>query len=299
MDDLTVFGKLLKPWIHAFMSAVSDFIPTKKITGKKLPALDHKWNHPRFAYWPSTIEVSKYRELRAKAKTLISESLRFTSAHLTQISRGSLNAFGPFLSSRIKRGPSLKRWARAMTISRALKHQRLNRSPSCLTLTLCRSSLPPQRSALVSTFDALTPHIKWAGDPVGNGFDISQTAWYKQSNWMRLNLSAPAEVNRWPHRTVPDHVVQQIVAAWHFSGRLETREYCTHFQERKERLCGELSPYFTSPCHLQSSRALPSGGSTGSYIPPHQSQTARLFSRLILCDSAHITLAVNSTTVNK
>ena len=30
--------------------------------------------------------------------------------------------------------------------------------------------------------------------------------------------------------------IQQILAARHFSGRLETREYCTHFQERKERL---------------------------------------------------------------
>ena len=64
----------------------------------------------------------------------------------------------------------------------------------------------------------------------------------------------------------------------HFSGRLETREYCTHFQERKERLCGELPPYFPSPCHFQSSRALCSGGSTRSHNPPHQSRTAWLFS---------------------
>ena len=52
------------------------------------------------------------------------------------------------------------------------------------------------------------------------------------------------ERNRWPDLTVPDHVIQQILAARHFSGRLETRKYCTHFQERKERLCGELPPYF-------------------------------------------------------
>ena len=64
-------------------------------------------------------------------------------------------------------------------------------------------------------------------------------------------------------RTVPDHVIQQILTAWHFSRRLETREYCTHFQERKERLCGELSPYFPTPCHLKSSQALPPGESTG------------------------------------
>ena len=35
-----------------------------------------------------------------------------------------------------------------MTISRALKHQRLNRSPSYLSLTFCQFSLLPQRSAL-------------------------------------------------------------------------------------------------------------------------------------------------------
>ena len=63
-----------------------------------------------------------------------------------------------------------------------------------------------------------------------------------------------------------------------FPGRLETREYCTHFQERKERICGELPPYFPSPCNLQSSRVLRSGGSTRSHIPPHQSRTAWLFS---------------------
>ena len=86
------------------------------------------------------------------------------------------------------------------------------------------------------------------------------------------------------HRPWPCYSTNPCGSA--FSGRLETREYCTHFQERKERLCGELPPYFPSPCHLQSSRALCSGGSTRSYIPPHQSRTAWLLSWYILCDSA-------------
>ena len=42
------------------------------------------------------------------------------------------------------------------------------------------------------------PNTKWARDPGGNGFDISQTAWYKQSNWIWWNSSAPAEGNCWP-----------------------------------------------------------------------------------------------------
>ena len=41
----------------------------------------------------------------------------------------------------------------------------------------------------------------------------------------------------------------------------------------------ELPPYFPSLCHLQISRALRSYGSTGSYIPPHQSRTTWIFSR--------------------
>ena len=138
------------------MSAVSDFIPTKKIKGK---------NTPLGSQVKSSTLCGKRRLLAhfllainnrsiancVQRPILYARAVRFiTSAHLTQISRGSLNAFGPFLTSRIKRGPSLKRRARAMTISRALKHQRLNRSPSCLTLVICRSSLPPQRSALCS-----------------------------------------------------------------------------------------------------------------------------------------------------
>ena len=162
-------------WTSAFMSTVSDFIPTKKIKGKKHASLDHKWNHPRsggkggcllnveeISYWLSTIEVSRYA---CKGQ----DSYRWHLLQLTWLrSRAA--------SSRIKRGTSLKRWARAMRISRALKHQRLNRSPSCLTLTLSQSSLPPQRSAHCQHFSR--PHIKWAGDPCGNGFDISQTASY-------------------------------------------------------------------------------------------------------------------------
>ena len=137
----------------------------------------------------------------------------------------------------------------------------------------------PSEVRTQSAFHALTPHTKWARDPSGNGFDIYQTAWYKQSNWIPWNSSAPAEGNRWPDRTVPDHVIQQIFAARHFSRTLETHEYSAHFQERKKRPFGESSPYLPSPCHLQSSPALRPGGSTGSHIPPLQPRTAWLFSR--------------------
>ena len=259
METLTVFGELLKPWIYAVLLKTAT---TPTWTG--LSERTHLWAQSRILSQPKrsrektprvgsqviSSTLCRKRKLLAQSwrnllltvnnrsiancvrrpRLLYVRAMRFTSAdHLTQISRGSLNAFGPFLSSRIKRRLFLKRWTRAMTTSRALMHQRLNWSPSCLFLTLCRSSLHLRGPHFVSTFHALTPHIKWAGDPGGNGFDISQKAWYKQSNCMRWNSSAPAEGNRWPDRTVPDHVTKQILAAPHFPGRLETPEYCTHF----------------------------------------------------------------------
>ena len=178
METLTVFGELLNPWIYAilFKTATTStwkdtfmILSQPKGSTEKTPHLGSQGNHPRSAEndaarsklkkSPTEHQQPTYRELCAKAKTLIRERHEFTSAHLTQISRGSLNPFVPFLISSIKRGPSLKLWAPAMAISRALRHQRLNRSPSCLTLILCRSSLPHQRSALCQHLSRPhTPH---------------------------------------------------------------------------------------------------------------------------------------------
>ena len=70
-------------WKDAFMSAVSDFIPTKKIKGKNTPpwitseiihALRKKEAARSKLKKSPTDHQQKYRELRAKAKTLIRES---------------------------------------------------------------------------------------------------------------------------------------------------------------------------------------------------------------------------------
>ena len=53
-----------------------------------------------------------------------------------------------------------------MIISKALKHQRLDRSPGCSTLTLCRSSQPPQRSALNQPFTPSHPTLNELEIPV-------------------------------------------------------------------------------------------------------------------------------------
>ena len=189
METLTVFGELLKPWIYAILfktetkstwtgpagkphlwaqsqilsqpkrsrektSRLGSLVKSSTLCGKRR-LLAQSWRNLLL----TTNNRSKYRELRARPRLLYVRTVRFTSAHLTQISRGRLNAFGPFLSSRIKRGPFQKRWTQAMTISRALKHQRLNRSPRCLTVTLCWSSLPTQRPALCQHLSRPhTPH---------------------------------------------------------------------------------------------------------------------------------------------
>ena len=67
------------------------------------------------------------------------------------------------------------------------------------------------------------------------------------------------------------------LACIYFSGRLKTREYCTHFQEGKRDFVENYSPIsLLSVIYSKSSRALCSGGSTRSYIPPYQSRTAWL-----------------------
>ena len=198
-----VFGEFLKPCIYAILFKTATTSTWTGLTGRthlwvqsQILSQPKRWREktPRLGSQVKSFMLCGKRRLLAlswrnllltinnrsivnciqRPRLLYMRAVRFTSAHLTQTSCGSLNAFSPCLSSRIKHGPSLKRWARAMMISRALKHQRLNRSLSCVTLTLCRFSLLRRG-----------PHIKWAGHPDGNGFDISQTAWYKQSNWIR------------------------------------------------------------------------------------------------------------------
>ena len=71
-------------WKDAFVSAVSDFIPTKKIKGKNTPPwitseiIHALWKkeaaRSKLKKSPTDHQQQKYRELRAKAKTLIRKS---------------------------------------------------------------------------------------------------------------------------------------------------------------------------------------------------------------------------------
>ena len=160
METLTVFGELLKPWIYVILFKTATTSTWTGLTGRT-----HLWAQsrilsqpkrsraktPRFGSQVKSSTLCGKRGLLAQSwrnllltinnrssancvqrlRLLYVRAVRITSAYPTQISNGSLNPFGPSLISRIKCRPSLKRWVRAMTISRALKHQRLNRSPRC------------------------------------------------------------------------------------------------------------------------------------------------------------------------
>ena len=143
-----------------------------------------------------TINNRSIADCVQRPRLLYVRAVRFTSARSTQIWRHSLNAIGPFLISRIECRSSLKRWALAMIIIRAPSinvstDRRLVQLLLCVVLHCL-----PRGPHSISTFHALTPNTKWARDPCGNGFDISQPAWYQQSNWIRWNSNSAAEGNR-------------------------------------------------------------------------------------------------------
>ena len=238
------------------------FYRNQKDQGKKHPALDHQWNHPRSAekggcslkaaeisYGPPTTEVSR---TSCKAKTLIRENREIYFSSLDSDLAREVKRFWSFFKLKNK----------TRTFPETMNSGDDNQQGP-------QASTPRQIAALFNCYFVLVftahsevrtlsapftpshPTLNELEIPVlTNGFDISEKPWYKQSNWIRWNSSAPAEGNCWPDRTVPDHVIQQILATRHFCGRLETREYCTR-----------------------------SGGSTGSYNPPHQSRTTWLFSQ--------------------
>ena len=95
-------------WKDAFMSAVSDFIPTKKIKGKNTPPwitseiIHALWKkeaaRSKLKKSPTDHQRQKYRELRTKAKILMRE-----------IYFSSLDSDLARQPKRLNHGPSLQR----------------------------------------------------------------------------------------------------------------------------------------------------------------------------------------------
>ena len=87
-------------WKDAFMSAVSDFIQ-----GKKRPAFLCGKRRLLAQSWRNLLQTINNRSIAncvQRLRLVYVRAVRFTSAHLTQISRGSLNALGPFLKLKNK-----------------------------------------------------------------------------------------------------------------------------------------------------------------------------------------------------
>ena len=85
-------------WKDAFMSAVSDFIPTKKFNGKnaRLPLRKNEAARSKLKKSPTDHQQQKYRESRAKAKTRIRESREIYLSSLDSDLARQPKRFGPF-----------------------------------------------------------------------------------------------------------------------------------------------------------------------------------------------------------
>ena len=184
------------------------------------------------------------------------KAVRFTSAHLTEISHGSLSAFGPLFKLKNKTliFPETKN-------SGDDNQQGPQASTSQQIAELFNSyfvSVFTAPSSEVRTWSALfTP-----SHPTLNELEIPVEMVVTSRKQLDINKATgsdgiPVRLLKETADQIapsPTMLLKKIFAARHFSGRLETREYYTHFRERKERLCGELLPYFPTPCHPQSSR---------------------------------------------
>ena len=117
MESLTVFGEPLKPWIYAILFKAATTSTWTGLTGRT-----HLWaqfrilSQPKSSMektpaflcgkmrllaqsWRNLLQIINNRSIEncvQRPRLVYVRAVRFTSAHLTQISRGSLNAFGPF-----------------------------------------------------------------------------------------------------------------------------------------------------------------------------------------------------------
>ena len=164
-----------------------------------------------------------------------------------------------------------------MTLSRVLKHQRLNRSIAELfnSYFVSVSTSPSEVHSLSEPFTPSHPTLNELEIPV----EMILTT-LKQLDINKATDGIPVCLLK----ETADQIAPSLSMLYYKPLLLgifpedSTLEYSTHFQERKKRLCEELSPYLPSSCHLQSSRALCSGGFTELYIALHQPRTTWLFS---------------------
>ena len=154
-------------WKDTFMSAVSHFIPTKKIKRKNTPpwiiseiihALRKKEAaRSKLKKSPTDLQRQKYRELRTKAKTLIRESREIYFGSLDSDLSRQPKRFWSFFKLKNK----TRTFPEAMN-SGDDNHQGSQAStPQYIAELLCSDSYCSLRDVhFASTSYVLTPHIK-------------------------------------------------------------------------------------------------------------------------------------------
>ena len=157
-------------WKDAFMSAVSDFIPTKKIKGKNTPlwitseiihALRKKEAaRSKLKKSPTDHQRQKYRELRTKAKILIRESREIYFSSLDSDLARQHKRFWSFFKFKNK----TRTFHETMSSGDDNQHGPQTSTPQQIAELfnlLCVSFHCSLRDPhFVSTFHVLTPHIK-------------------------------------------------------------------------------------------------------------------------------------------
>ena len=232
------------------MSAVSDFI-----LGKKRPAFLCGKRRLLAQSWRNLLQTINNRSIAncvQRLRLVYVRAVRFTSAHLTQISRGSLNAFGPFLKL------ENKTLIFPETNSSGDDNQQ---GP--------QASTPQQIAELFnsyfeSVFTAPSGVRTWSAlftssHPTLNELEIPVEM--VLTSLKQLDINKATGSDGIPVRLLKETAKSLRLGIFPGDWKLEN---IVPFS-RKER---ELPPYFPSPCHLQSSR-----------VPPHHSRTAWLFSR--------------------
>ena len=170
METLTVFGEL--PWSLEFMQSCSrqrrhqlgldlleeriyerslGFYPNHKVQGKKLPAFLCRKMRLLAQSWRNLLQTINNRSIAncvQRPRLVYVRAVRFTSAHVTQISRGSVNAFSPFfkLKSKTRTFPETK--SSGDDNQQGPQASTPQQIAELFNSYFVSSSLPPQRFAL-------------------------------------------------------------------------------------------------------------------------------------------------------
>ena len=157
METVTVFGEPLKPWIYAILfktattSTWTGLLSQPKSSREKTPRLLCRKMRLLAQSWRNLLQTINNRSIAKcvqRPRLVYVRAVRFTSAYLTQISRGSLNAFGPFLKLKNKTRTFPETKSSDDDNQQGPQASTPQQITELFTSFFAWSLLPPQRSAL-------------------------------------------------------------------------------------------------------------------------------------------------------